>query len=94
MLNVQAIDTYYGQSQILFGMSLSVQSGEVISLMGRNGMGKTTTVRSIMGLTPIRAGEIRFKERPISGLPSYRVAKSGIPASPSVRERPAAGPSA
>jgi branched-chain amino acid transport system ATP-binding protein len=86
MLDVQAIDTYYGQSQILFGMSLNVQSGEVISLMGRNGMGKTTTVRSIMGLTPIRAGEIIFKERPIDGLPSYRVAKSGISIVPEGRQ--------
>ena len=60
LLEVDGIETCYGLSQVLFGMSLSVRSGEMVALMGRNGMGKTTTIRSIMGLTPARAGAIRF----------------------------------
>ncbi|MBT6588525.1 MAG: ATP-binding cassette domain-containing protein, partial [Rhodospirillaceae bacterium] len=60
MLELSGIDAFYGRSQALFGMSLSVEAGQVVSLMGRNGMGKTTTIRSIMGLIDARAGEIRF----------------------------------
>ena len=60
LLEVDGIETCYGLSQVLFGLSLSIRSGEMVSLMGRNGMGKTTTIRSIMGLTPARAGTIRF----------------------------------
>lgn len=78
MLTVEAIDSYYGQSQILFGMSLSIEDGEVVTLMGRNGMGKTTTIRAIMGLTPARQGNIRFKGRDITSLPPYRIARHGI----------------
>src|SRR5712672_1011382 len=60
LLEVDGIETCYGLSQVLFGLSLSIHAGEMVALMGRNGMGKTTTIRSIMGLTPARAGAIRF----------------------------------
>ncbi len=86
MLKVEAIDTYYGSSQILFGMSLEVNAGEVVTLMGRNGMGKTTTVNSIMGIVPARAGEILFQGTPIHALPSYRVAKAGLGLVPEGRQ--------
>jgi len=86
MLEVRGIETSYGPSQVLFGMSLSVGQGEVVTLLGRNGMGKTTTVRSIMGLVPIRAGEIVFDGRRISGLPAYRVAKAGLGLVPEGRQ--------
>ena len=69
MLSLKAIETYYGTSQVLFGLSLDVQQGEVVTLLGRNGMGKTTTVHSIMGLTPIRAGVITLDGQAIHTLP-------------------------
>ena len=78
MLELETVDTCYGQSQVLFGMSLTVGEGEVVTLMGRNGMGKTTTVRSIMGLTPARSGAIRFKGRDITALPPYKISRLGI----------------
>src|SRR5246127_2460174 len=86
LLEVEAIETCYGLSQVLFGMSLKVAAGEMVTLMGRNGMGKTTTVRSIMGLTPARAGVIRFHGRDIRALPSYRVAQLGIGLVPEGRQ--------
>ena len=66
LLEVDGIETCYGLSQVLFGMSLTVRPGEMVALMGRNGMGKTTTIRSIMGLTPSRAGTIRFDGRDVA----------------------------
>src|SRR5689334_7279540 len=75
LLEVEGIETCYGLSQVLFGLSLSVRAGEMVSLMGRNGMGKTTTIRSIMGLTRARAGNIRFGGEEVRELPSYRIAK-------------------
>ena len=78
MLALRDVETAYGRSQVLFGVSLDVAASQVVSLLGRNGMGKTTTVKSIMGLTPVRGGEIRFEGRKIAGLPSYRVAQAGI----------------
>ena len=78
LLEVSNIETCYGVSQVLFGMSLAVAPGEMVTLMGRNGMGKTTTVRSIMGLTPAITGSIRFDGNEIRGLPAYQVAKLGI----------------
>ncbi|MEH6546874.1 MAG: ABC transporter ATP-binding protein [Sneathiella sp.] len=78
MLEVNSINTFYGQSQVLFGMSLKIAAGEVITLMGRNGMGKTTTVRSIMGLTPAQSGEILFKSVNITTQPSYKIARLGV----------------
>ena len=86
MLEVAGIETFYGQSQVLFGMNLEVSEGEVVTLMGRNGMGKTTTVRSIMGLTPPHTGSIRFRERALHGLPPHRVAKLGIGLVPEGRQ--------
>ncbi len=78
VLDLSDIETAYGLSQVLFGVSLSVAPGEMVTLMGRNGMGKTTTVRSIMGLTPARTGSVRFAGDEIRGLPPYRIAKLGI----------------
>jgi branched-chain amino acid transport system ATP-binding protein len=86
LLAVDNIETSYGLSQVLFGMSLAVAPGEMVTLMGRNGMGKTTTVRSIMGLTQARAGTIRFAGQQIRGLPSYRVAKLGLGLVPEGRQ--------
>jgi branched-chain amino acid transport system ATP-binding protein len=86
LLEVNGIETSYGRSQVLFGLSLTVGAGEMVTLMGRNGMGKTTTVRSIMGLTPAAAGSIRFQGRDIRGLPAYRVAKLGIGLVPEGRQ--------
>src|SRR5476651_1051939 len=78
VLEVAGIETCYGLSQVLFGLSLSIAPGEMVTLMGRNGMGKTTSVRSIMGLTPARAGTIKFMGEEIRGLPPYKIAKLGI----------------
>jgi branched-chain amino acid transport system ATP-binding protein len=78
MLAVDNLQASYGPAQVLFGVTFSVAAGEVVTLIGRNGMGKTTTVRSIMGLTPAVAGSIRFGGREIAKLPSYRVAQLGV----------------
>jgi branched-chain amino acid transport system ATP-binding protein len=78
ILEVKDIYTSYGLSQILFGVSLEVAEGEVISLLGRNGVGKTTTLRSIMGLTPPRAGSILWKGQNIAGEAPHQIAKLGI----------------
>ncbi len=86
MLTVEHIETSYGSSQVLFGASLEVGAGEVVTLLGRNGMGKTTTVRSIMGLVHPHGGRITFEGRPIHGLPAYRVAQAGIGLVPEGRE--------
>ncbi|MGB5986372.1 MAG: ATP-binding cassette domain-containing protein, partial [Desulfobacterales bacterium] len=86
MLAVRQIETFYGRSQALFGVSLEVGQGEVVTLLGRNGMGKSTTVRSIMGLTPPARGDINFEGRPIAGLPSYAIARLGIGLVPEGRQ--------
>ena len=86
MLSVHRIEAAYGDSQVLFGMSFEIGAGEFVTLLGRNGMGKTTTVRSIMGILPIRGGEIVFEDQPIHNLPSYRVAKAGIGLVPEGRQ--------
>jgi branched-chain amino acid transport system ATP-binding protein len=86
LLDVDGIETCYGLSQVLFGLSLSIRRGEMVSLMGRNGMGKTTTIRSIMGLTPARAGKIRFGGVEVREFPSYRIAKLGIGLVPEGRQ--------
>jgi branched-chain amino acid transport system ATP-binding protein len=86
VLRLDGIETCYGLSQVLFGVSLAIEQGEMITLMGRNGMGKTTTVRSIMGLTPARAGSIRFLGDEIRGLPSYKVAQRGVGLVPEGRQ--------
>jgi branched-chain amino acid transport system ATP-binding protein len=78
ILAVEDIYTYYGLSQVLFGVSLQVARGECVCLLGRNGVGKTTTMRSIMGLTPPRRGRVVWKGRDIAGRPPYQIARSGI----------------
>jgi len=86
LLEVSNIEAGYGQSQVLFGLSLAISAGEMVTLMGRNGMGKTTTVRAIMGLTPAMAGSIRFGGEEIRALPAYRVAQLGIGLVPEGRQ--------
>lgn len=78
LLAVDGIETFYGRSQALFGVSLIVRPGEVVTLLGRNGMGKTTTVRSIMGLTTPARGSVRFMGEETRGLPAYRIAQRGV----------------
>ncbi|MBU2090784.1 MAG: ATP-binding cassette domain-containing protein, partial [Alphaproteobacteria bacterium] len=78
MLTLRGVETCYGSSQILFGIDLDIGTGQVATLLGRNGMGKTTTVRSILGLTPPRRGEITLEGRSLAGLPPYRIAQAGI----------------
>jgi len=86
MLVVEAIETAYGASQVLFGVSFRINEGEVVTLLGRNGMGKTTTIRSIMGIVPTRSGAITLDGTPLSGLPSYRVAQRGLGLVPEGRQ--------
>lgn len=78
MLDVSAIDTFYGETQALFGPSLHVASGEVVALLGANGAGKTTMLRSILGLTPARAGTIRFDGADITAEATHRISRRGI----------------
>lgn len=78
ILEVENIDTFYGQSHVLQGVSLSICEGEVVCLLGRNGVGKTTTLRSIMGLSPPRSGQILLHGINIAGKPSFRIAQMGI----------------
>jgi branched-chain amino acid transport system ATP-binding protein len=86
MLEVRDLETAYGRSQVLFGVSLEIRAGEVVTLLGRNGMGKTTTVRSITGMTPPKAGSIVFEGRRIAGQPSYRIAQAGVGLVPEGRQ--------
>ena len=86
MLEMEGLDAFYGQSQALFGMSLSVEAGQVVSLMGRNGMGKTTTIRSIMGLIRPRGGSLSFQGQDLIGLASYKVAQLGLGLVPEGRQ--------
>jgi branched-chain amino acid transport system ATP-binding protein len=78
LLELTNVETAYGRSQVLFGVSFAIAAGQMVTLMGRNGMGKTTTVRSIMGLTPARSGSIRLKGEEIAALAPYRIAQRGI----------------
>jgi len=86
LLELQGIETAYGSSQVLFGVSLAVQPGECITLIGRNGMGKTTTVKSIMGLLRPRAGQVHMDGQPISGQASWRAARAGLGLVPEGRQ--------
>jgi branched-chain amino acid transport system ATP-binding protein len=86
LLQLDGVETSYGLSKVLHGISLAIAPGEMVTLMGRNGMGKTTTVRSIMGLTRAFAGSIRFDGREIRGLPAHRVAKLGVGLVPEGRQ--------
>jgi branched-chain amino acid transport system ATP-binding protein len=78
LLELEDVRTAYGLSRVLFGISLHVNEGECVCLLGRNGVGKTTTLRSVMGLTPPSAGQVRFKSRDITGWAPYRVVRAGI----------------
>ena len=78
MLEVADIHTYYGESHVLHGISLKVEQGSIVALLGRNGMGKTTVARSIMGFTPPRRGVVRFKGKDINGLEPYQIARMGL----------------
>ncbi len=86
LIEVENLETSYGLSQVLFGISLAIAPREMVTLMGRNGMGKTTTVRSIMGLTPALRGSIRVDGREIRGLPAHRIARLGIGLVPEGRQ--------
>ena len=78
MLNIRSIDTYYGESQVLFQVSLRVGAGEIVALLGPSGAGKTTTLRSILGLTPARGGAVEWQGRDITRWTTHRIARLGI----------------
>ena len=86
MLRVRDLEAFYGPSQALFGMELSINAGEVVTLMGRNGMGKTTTVHALMGLMPARRGVVEFEGRRVDQLPSFRIARLGFGLVPEGRQ--------
>ena len=78
MLTVEALDAGYGEAQILFGVDLTIAEGEVVTLLGRNGMGKTTTIRAIMGLIRPKAGRVTVAGRDLTGAAPFRIAQAGI----------------
>lgn len=86
LLEIDQLETAYGSSQVLFGMHLRIAQGDVATLLGRNGMGKTTTVRSLFGLTPPRRGSIRFRGERIDGLSPDRIARMGLALVPEGRQ--------
>jgi branched-chain amino acid transport system ATP-binding protein len=86
MLRVYDLTAFYGASQALFGMELAVDAGEVVTLMGRNGMGKTTTVNAIMGLLPSKSGVVEFEGARVDRLPSFRIARLGLGLVPEGRQ--------
>jgi branched-chain amino acid transport system ATP-binding protein len=86
LLDVDALTAFYGTSQVLFGLSFAVDAGECITLLGRNGMGKTTTVKSVVGMRRSRKGNVRFDGQDIAGWPSYRIAQAGIGLVPEMRQ--------
>ncbi|TMA77618.1 MAG: ABC transporter ATP-binding protein [Deltaproteobacteria bacterium] len=78
LLEATDLHTFYGASHVLHGVSFSIAQGETVTLMGRNGMGKTTTIRSVLGLTPPRSGEVRVRGNVVTGWPAHRIAAQGI----------------
>jgi len=86
MLRVEALDAGYGDAQALFGVSFDIGAGEAVTLIGRNGMGKTTTIRAIMGLNPPRGGSVHFEGARIDGLPPHEIARRGIGLVPEGRQ--------
>ncbi len=86
MLRVRDLEAFYGASQALFGMELGIDAGEVVTLMGRNGMGKTTTVNTIMGLLPAKRGTVEFLGQRVEHLPSFRIARMGLGLVPEGRQ--------
>ena len=86
MLEIRNLETAYGRSQVLFGVNLEVAASQVVTLIGRNGMGKTTTIKSIMGITAPKAGDVLFHGKTLRGLPSYKIAQAGIGLVPEGRQ--------
>src|SRR6476469_6492940 len=86
MLRVDNLEGFYGASQALFGMAFAVDAGEVVTLMGRNGMGKTTTVHAVMGLLPQRRGVVEFEVQRVDQLPAFRIARLGLGLVPEGRQ--------
>ena len=86
MLRVSGLEGFYGASQALFGMDFAIDAGEVVTLMGRNGMGKTTTVHAIMGLLPARRGTVEFEGKRVDHLPAFRIARAGLAIVPEGRQ--------
>ena len=86
MLEVRDLETAYGRSQVLFKIDFSIGKAEVVTLLGRNGMGKTTTVRSVMGIARPKAGSIVFEGKPLHALPSYKIAQKGLGLVPEGRQ--------
>ncbi len=86
MLVVDKLRAAYGPSPVLFGVSFAIDAGEVVALLGRNGMGKTTTIRTLMGLLPATGGSVTFDGRPLIGLPPFRIAQAGLGLVPEGRE--------
>ena len=86
LLSLRDVHTYYGASHILHGVSLEVRPGEVVGLLGRNGMGKTTTVKSVVGMLATHRGDVRFDGRAIGEWPSYRIAQAGVGLVPEMRQ--------
>ncbi len=78
MLDVNGLEVQYGSSQVLFGLGLQVRQGETLAILGRNGAGKSTTMKAIAGIIPARAGSVRFNGQIITGMPSHRIARAGI----------------
>lgn len=78
ILDVRNIQTFYGESQALQGVTLQLEAGETVCILGRNGAGKSTTLKSIMGLTPPRSGEVIYDGKPVQGWPAHRIARAGI----------------
>jgi branched-chain amino acid transport system ATP-binding protein len=86
MLRVEGLEAAYGVSQVLFGINLEVEPGQLVTLLGRNGMGKTTAVRALMGILPARAGRVHFDGQALHGLPAHRVAQAGLGLVPEGRQ--------
>ncbi|MDE2375194.1 MAG: ATP-binding cassette domain-containing protein, partial [Hyphomicrobiales bacterium] len=86
MLKVDGLKAAYGAAQVLFEVSFAVGEGEVVTLLGRNGVGKTTTISTIMGLLPAMGGRITFNDVPLDGLPPYRIAQAGLGLVPEGRQ--------
>ncbi|PZX36955.1 amino acid/amide ABC transporter ATP-binding protein 2 (HAAT family) [Roseinatronobacter thiooxidans] len=86
MLDVNAISAGYGETQVLYGLSVTAQKGRVMAILGRNGAGKSTTLKTIMGLLPTQSGDIRFDGKPINGAKPYDIARAGIAYVPETRD--------
>ncbi len=86
MLTVENLQSGYGSTQVLFDISFAVGAGEIVTLLGRNGMGKTTTIKTVMGLLPARGGAVRFDDTPLLTLPPYRIAQAGLGLVPEGRQ--------